>query len=164
LKKIATIKKVSNMRSDANTPLEYLAELPEDRRNQISLVRDVILENLPSGYEEVMNWGMIVYQVPLSHYPDTYNKQPLMYAALASQKNHMAVYLSGIYMYPDKQKGFEQAYRETGKRFDVGKSCVRFRKLEDLPLDLIGESIASISMEVFIKHVRSIRSSKKSNK
>ena len=82
------------MRSEAKTVDGYLAELPRDRREAISAVRRVIVENLPDGYEEAMNWGMITYQVPLSTYPETSNKQPLMYAALASQKNHMAVYLS----------------------------------------------------------------------
>ena len=82
------------MRSEAETADGYLAELPRDRREAVSAVRRVIVENLPDGYEEAMNWGMITYQVPLSTYPETYNKQPLMYAALASRKNHMAVYLS----------------------------------------------------------------------
>ncbi|MEJ2481832.1 MAG: DUF1801 domain-containing protein, partial [Gemmatimonadota bacterium] len=130
------------MRSEAKTVEEYLAELPEDRREAISTVRNVILEHLPEGYEESMNWGMIAYEVPLSVYPDTYNGQPLSYAALASQKNHMAVYLSGIYTDEEARTKFERDYRTTGKRFDVGKSCVRFRKLEDLPLPVIAEAIA----------------------
>ena len=125
------------MRSSASTVEEYLAELPEERREAIEAVRQVILKNLPAGYEEVMNWGMITYQVPLETYPDTYNKKPLMYAALASQKRHMAVYLTGIYMDDEARGEFEAAYRATGKRYDVGKSCARFRKLEDLPLELI---------------------------
>jgi uncharacterized protein YdhG (YjbR/CyaY superfamily) len=86
------------MRSNASTVDEYLAELPEDRRKAIQAVRQVIRDNLPKGYEEVMNWGMITYQVPLEIFPLTYNGKPLLYAALASQKNHMAVYLTGIYM------------------------------------------------------------------
>jgi uncharacterized protein YdhG (YjbR/CyaY superfamily) len=138
------------MQSDAKSINEYLQQLPSDRRQTIEQVRNVILENLPSGYEEVMNWGMITYQVPLAVKPDTYNKQPLMYAALASQKNHMAVYLSNIYSNEERRVAFEQAYRATGKRYDVGKSCVRFRKLDDLPLDLIGKSIADTPMQDFI--------------
>jgi len=138
------------MQSDAKSINEYLQQLPSDRRQSIEQVRNVILENLPSGYEEVVNWGMITYQVPLTVKPDTYNKQPLMYAALASQKNHMAVYLSNIYSNEERRVAFEQAYRATGKRYDVGKSCVRFRRLDDLPLDLIGESIAETSMQDFI--------------
>lgn len=145
------------MRSNANTVEEYLTELPEDRRIQIAEVRRVILDNLTSGYEEVMNWGMIVYQVPLAIYPDTYNKKPLMYAALASQKNHMSVYLSGIYMFNDEQSDFEKAYRQTGKRYDVGKSCVRFKKIDDLPLDLIAKTIARIPLDDFVQQVKALR-------
>ncbi len=139
------------MRSEANTVEGYLAELPEDRREAISAVRRAIVENLPDGYEEAMNWGMIAYQVPLSVYPKTYNKQPLMYAALASQKNHMAVYLSGIYTEQGRRSAFEKAYKATGKRYDVGQSCVRFKALENLPLEVIGEAVASLSMDAFIE-------------
>lgn len=138
------------MRSDATTVDDYLAELPEDRREAISAVRDVILDRLPDGLEEVMNWGMITYELPLETYPGTYNKQPLMYAALASQKNHMAVYLSAIYADEDERARFEAAYKKTGKRFDVGRSCVRFRKLEELPLEVIGDAIGSMTTGDFI--------------
>ena len=139
------------MRSEASTVTEYLSALPEDRRKAIKAIRKVIRANLPTGFEEKMNWGMIAYQVPLKTYPDTYNGQPLMVAALASQKNHMAIYLSGIYSSPAARKRFEAAYKKTGKRFDVGKSCVRFRKLEDLPLPLIGETIASLQAADLVK-------------
>lgn len=149
------------MRSEATTVDQYLSELPEDRRSALEAVRDTILENLPAGYEEAMNWGMIAYQVPLERYPDTYNGQPLMVAALASQKNHMAVYLTGIYMSEASREAFEAAYRATGKRFDVGKSCVRFRALEDLPLDLIGETIASVPVERLIERVEEAGSVRK---
>jgi len=138
------------MRSEAKTVEEYINALPAERQQAIGRVRAVILENLPQGYEEVMNWGMITYQVPLSVKPDTYNKRPLMYAALASQKNHMAVYLSNIYANPVSREAFEREYRATGKRYDVGKSCVRFRKLDDLPLKLIGKAIAQTEMQEFI--------------
>ncbi len=138
------------MRSNANTVEQYLNELPEERRRTIEAVRQTILENLPEGYEETMNWGMITYQVPVAICPDTYNKQPLMYAALAAQKNHMAVYLSGIYADGKRREEFEKAYKATGKRYNVGKSCVRFRKLDDLPLPLIAEVIASISVDEFV--------------
>lgn len=152
------------MQSNAKTIEEYLSELTPDRQLAIRKVREVILDNLPNGYEEVMNWGMITYQVPLSIYPDTYNKKPLMYAALASQKNHMAVYLSIIYADGHKREQFEQEYRESGKRYDVGKSCVRFRKLGDLPLSVIGNAIASISMHDYIKVTKKAGSVKKSKK
>jgi uncharacterized protein YdhG (YjbR/CyaY superfamily) len=152
------------MRSEATTVDQYLAELPQDRRAALANVRQVVLENLPTGFEEVMNWGMITYQVPLETYPDTYNKQPLMYAALASQKNYMAVYLSGIYSSEQSRKEFEAAYKATGKRFDVGKSCVRFRALDDLPLDLIGETIASMGVEDLITRTEQAHSRSKLRK
>jgi uncharacterized protein YdhG (YjbR/CyaY superfamily) len=148
------------MKSDAKTVQEYLEDMAPDRREAIQKVRDMILKNLPEGYEEAMNWGMITYQVPLEVYPDTYNKQPLMYAALANQKNHMAVYLTGIYMDENLNQDFEKKYKETGKRYDVGKSCVRFRKLDDLPLELIGESIKSMDMEEFINRTKGVSSRK----
>lgn len=141
------------MKSEAVSVNQYLQELPEERRQTVEKVRKVILENLPDGYEEAINWGMITYQVPLEIYPDTYNKKPLMYAALASQKNHMSLYLMGIYIDDERSEAFEEAYRATGKRYDVGKSCVRFRKLEDLPLELVAESIGSMEVEEFIKEM-----------
>ena len=138
------------MQSSATTVLEYLESLPEDRKTSIAQVRQVILENLPEGIEETMNWGMICYEVPLEIYPDTYNKKPLMYAALASQKNHMAVYLSGIYCDDSLREKFERDYKASGKKMDMGKSCVRFKKLENLPLDVIGWAIGATDMDSFI--------------
>lgn len=152
------------MQSDAATVRQYLSELPEDRRQVIETVRQVILDHLPSGFVESMNWGMISYEVPLETYADTYNGKPLMYAALASQKRHMAVYLTGIYMSDESRDAFERAYRATGKRFDVGKSCVRFRKLDDLPLELIGDAIATMSCEQFVDWVKEIHSVRKGRK
>lgn len=138
------------MQSDARNVDDYIASLPPDRQAALQVVRKVILENLPEGYQETMDWGMISYEVPLEVYPDTYNKKPLSYVALASQKNYMAVYLMSIYSSEEKARRFEQAYRTTGKRYDVGKSCVRFRKLEDLPLPLIAEEVRSIKMADYI--------------
>ena len=138
------------MRSEAETVQAYLGELPPDRRTAIERVRETILERLPEGYVETMNWGMICYEIPLSRYPETYNGQPLMYAALASQKRHMAVYLTGLYTDDAARERFEAAYRATGKPYDVGKSCVRFRSLDDLPLDVIGDAVASLPVERFL--------------
>ncbi len=149
------------MRSEATTVDQYLTELPDDRREAIETVRETILANLPDGYEETMNWGMITYQVPLATHPDTYNGQPLMYAALASQKNHMAVYLTSVYAIPGKAEAFETAYRATGKRYDMGKSCVRFRTIDDLPLDLIGETIAAVDVETFVSDVEEGRKARR---
>ena len=150
------------MRSEARTVEQYLSELPAERREALSAVRAAILENLPDGFEEVMNWGMITYQVPLETYPDTYNGKPLMFAALGSQKNNMAVYLTAIYMSAEKRGAFEKKYRETGKKLDMGKSCVRFKTLENLPLSLIGEAIGSVQMDEFIAGVRAATSVRKS--
>ncbi|MGC9395518.1 MAG: iron chaperone [Anaerolineae bacterium] len=142
------------MRSEATTVEEYLAELSPERRAIVETVRATILENLPAGYEEAMNWGMITYQVPLSVYPETYNGKPLMYVALVSQKNYLSLYLTGVYIDAEARQAFEAAYRATGKRMDIGKSCVRFRKLEDLPLELIGQSVAAMEMDEFVERVK----------
>lgn len=112
------------MRSDATTVDDYLAALPEGRRAAIETVRDTILANLPDGYEEAINWGMITYQVPIATFPDTYNGRPLMYAGLASQKNHMAVYLTAVYMDEPARRDFEARYRATGKRMEIGRAHV----------------------------------------
>lgn len=145
------------MHSDAKTVEDYVAELPGDRHEAISELREIILENLPAGYEEGMNFGMITYQVPLDTYPDTYNGQPLMYAALASQKNHFAVYLSGIYQEHGRRDRFLEAYKATGKRLDVGKSCVRFRKLEDVPIEVIADAIAAVPVDEFVAVAKAAR-------
>jgi len=136
--------------SRAETVEEYLAELPDDRRDAIAEVRDVILENLPDGFAEAMNWGMISYEIPLDRHPDTYNGKPLMYAALASQKHHMAVYLTSIYVDEGAEDWFRSEYEATGKELDMGKSCVRFKSLDQLPLDLIGRVIAGTSVDELI--------------
>ncbi|MBN1369763.1 MAG: DUF1801 domain-containing protein [Dehalococcoidaceae bacterium] len=149
------------MRSEAVTVEQYLAEMPEERRKTVEAVRQIILDNLPPGYEEVMNWGMITYQVPLETYPDTYNDKPLMYAALASQKNHMSLYLTGVYLDETARKSFVEQYRATGKKLDVAKSCVRFKKLEDLPLQLIGKTIAAYDAASFIARIKSLRKAAK---
>ena len=141
------------IQSKANNIEQYLNELSDDKKEAISIVRQTILENLPEGYDEVMNWGMITYEVPLETYPNTYNGKSLMYAALVSQKNHMAVYLMGCYMVPEVRNEFEKAYKKSGKRFDAGKSCIRFKKIDDLPLDLLGKTIASMDVNEFIELV-----------
>ncbi len=136
--------------SNAETVDDYLGQLPDDRRDAIAEVRQVILDNLPHGYVETMNWGMISYEVPLERYPDTYNGQPLMYAALASQKNHMAVYLTSVYANQVTNEWFRREYQATGRKLDMGKSCVRFKSLDQLPLDLIGRVIAGTSVDELI--------------
>ena len=150
--------RVPTMQSDAKTVEEYLSELEPTRREAISAVRSVILENLPDGYEEVMQYGMISYVVPSSVVPDTYNGQPLMYIALASQKQYMSLYLTTVYADPSLSDWFKQRYLATGKKLNMGKSCVRFRKLENLPLDLVAEVTALTPLAKFVEETKSYRS------
>ncbi len=148
------------MRSDAKTVDEYLSELVNGRREAITAVRNVILDNLPAGYQEVMQYGMISYIVPLSVVGNTYNGQPLMYIALASQKQYMSLYLTSVYSDPALAEWFTQRYRATGKKLNMGKSCVRFRKLEDLPLELVGEVAARTPIAEFVEMYGAPRSSR----
>jgi hypothetical protein len=138
------------MRSDADSVRAYLAELPEDRREVVEAVRAVVLENLRPGFEEGIQYGMIGYSVPLERYPETYNGQALCLAALASQKRHLSLYLMGIYGDEGENAWFRQRWSETGKKLDMGKSCVRFRQLDDLALDVVGEAIARTTVDDFI--------------
>ncbi len=138
--------------SSAATVDEYLAELPPDRRDAVEGVRAVILENLPAGYEETMQYGMISYVIPLSKYPVTYNGQALGYASLASQKNYVSLYLMNVYGDKETERWFVERYRSSGKKLNMGKSCVRFKRLEDLPLELIGEAIGRTAPEAFIQY------------
>jgi uncharacterized protein YdhG (YjbR/CyaY superfamily) len=145
------------VQSKAETVDEYLAELPAERRSAIAAARKVILENLPEGYEETMQYGMISYVVPLERYPDTHNSQALAIAALASQKNYMALYLMNIYGDKKMQRRFVQEYKASGKKLDLGKSCVRFRSPDSLPLELVGKTIAGTPVSEFIKQYEKAR-------
>jgi uncharacterized protein YdhG (YjbR/CyaY superfamily) len=138
------------MQSKSTTVGGYLNELTPERREAIETVRQTILEHLPNGYEETMQYGMITYVVPLSLYPAGYlgkKDVPLPYAALASQKNYMAVYLLNIYPNSSLHDWFVSEYKKTGKKLDIGKSCVRFKTIQDLPVELIGEVVAKTSVE-----------------
>jgi Domain of unknown function (DU1801) len=138
------------MRSEATTAEEYLASLPEDRREAIAAIREAILAGLPDGYEEGIEFGMLSWHVPLARYPDTYNGAPLSYVALASQKNYMSLYLMGIYGDKGNRSWFEAAAAKRGAKLDIGKSCVRFRRLGDLPLDLVTEAVGRIGVDEYI--------------
>lgn len=137
--------------SKASTVEQYLAELPDDRRADVESVRDMVLENLPEGYVETMRWGMITYEVPLDTYPDTYNGQPLMFLALAAQKRHLALYLTNVAFVPGGEERFKTRYLETGKKLDMGRSCLRFKTADDLATDLVAETIRSTSLDEFIE-------------
>jgi Domain of unknown function (DU1801) len=138
------------MKSTASSVQEYLDELPADRRAVVSAVREVVLQHLPAGYREAMGYGMITYEIPLGEYPNTYNKQPLAYLALAAQKHHYSLYLMAVYENNEEEARLREGFRKARKKLDMGKSCVRFRKLEDLPLDLIGEIVASTPPAKFV--------------
>ena len=141
------------MQSKAKTVDAYLKELPPDRREALGKLREVINKNLPKGYEEGMQWGMPAWFVPFSTYPDGYHcqpDQPLPFAAIASQKQHMAFYGIGLYMDPEQAAWFVKAWKATGKKLNMGKSCVRFKKIEDVPLDVVAEAVRRISMKDYI--------------
>ncbi len=145
------------VQSKAQTAQAYLEELPEDRREIVSTIRDQILKNLPDGYVESMNWGMLCYEIPLETYSDTYNKQPLGIASIASQKNHISIYMMGCYMVPDQYKILEKAFADMGVKPNMGKSCIRFTKLEKIPLDTIVELIRDFPVDEYIKYYESVK-------
>lgn len=136
--------------SKAATVQEYLEELPPERRLVIERVRAAITAHLPAGYREGMSYGMVGYSIPLERFPDTYNQQPLLYVGLAAQKNYCALYLNGIYQDPEQEQRLRDAFTQAGLKLDMGKSCVRFRQAEDLPLEAIGQLIASVPPDSFI--------------
>ncbi len=147
---------LTHMQSSAKTVPEYLKELPADRRAAISAVRDVILANLLEGYEEHMSYGMIGYVVPHSIYPKGYQcnpKLPLPLVNLGSQKNHMALYLMCCYSDPELKAWLEKAWKDAGKKFDMGGGCVRFKKLEEVPLEVIGQLVASLPVDTYIRRI-----------
>ena len=147
----------------ASTVAEYLAALPADRRTALSAVRKMINENLPKGYEEGMQFGMIGWYVPLSLYTAGYGdnpKVPLPLVGLASQKSGMVLHFIGLYLNPTLSTWFTSEYKKSGKKLDMGKGCVRFKKLEDLPLDVIGRTVARVSVQEHIATYRAARARK----
>ena len=137
--------------SRAATVADYLAELPAERRAEIQKVRDAVNAALPAGCREGMGYGMIGWVIPLEDYPDTYNKQPLAYAGLAAQKNYNSLYLDCVYASKERAERLKAAAAAAGKTLDMGKSCIRFKRADDLPLDLVRDEIASTSPQEFIR-------------
>ena len=146
-------------RSSATTPDEYIASLPEDRREAVATVREVVNRNLPPGYEEGIAYGMIGWWVPLETFPDTYNGQPLGLAGLASKKDYISLYLNTVYGSPDEEAWFKGRYAASGKKLNMGKSCLRFRRLDEVPLDVIGETIARADLDRTLAHYAEARGS-----
>ncbi len=142
------------MTIEANSPDEYISLVPEDRKSAMTKIRNAILENLPEGFQECMNYGMIGYVVPHSIFPSGYHcdpKLPLPFMNIASQKNFIAVYHMGMYAKPELLKWFTEEYPKQCKRkLDMGKSCIRFKKPEEIPFELIGELASKMSVEDWI--------------
>jgi uncharacterized protein YdhG (YjbR/CyaY superfamily) len=142
------------MQSKATTPEQYLSQLPEDRKEAMLKLRNAIKENLPQGFEEVISYGMLGYVVPHSIYPSGYHcdpKLPLPFINLASQKNFIALYHMGIYANKNLESWFVSEYPKHVKtKLDMGKSCIRFKKMDDIPFDFIGELAAKVSVEDWI--------------
>jgi hypothetical protein len=146
------------LKSAATTAEAYLAALPADRREAITTVRALVNRKLPKGYRESIGMGMIVWSVPLDVCPDTYNGQPLMVAALASQKQYMSVYLMTLYGHAEGERRFRAAFAQAGKKLDMGKCCVRFRRLEDLHLPAIGEAVAAFGVQEYVERALRVHS------
>lgn len=145
--------------SNATTCDEYIDSLPDDRRAAVAAVRDVVRRNLPDGFEEGMQYGMIAWYVPLERFPDTYNGQPLGLVGLASQKNYMSLYLNSVYGDQKTEAWFKERYAASGKKLNIGKSCLRFRHVEDLPLDVIGETVGRVGLDDFVAYYEAARGS-----
>lgn len=138
------------VQSSAADVEEYIAELPPERAEVIEQVRQLVLDNLPAGIDETMNWGMIAYEIPLDRYPETYNGQPLMYAGLAAQKHHYALYLHSVYSSEEVEKELRDAYTEAEMKLDVGKSCVRFKRLDQILPDALADAIGAVTVDEYI--------------
>ena len=147
----AAVKKKS---ARPSTVAGYLRALPSEQRGVLTKLRQVIRKHLPKGYKEATNWGAITYEVPLKRCPDTYNGQPLCYLAIAAQKNYLSLYLMTVYGDPAKKKQLEDGFARAGKRLDMGKSCIRFRSLDDLPLDTVADIIASTPVDTYVAAYR----------
>jgi hypothetical protein len=141
----------------SKTPDEYLESLPDDRRVALAAVRAVVRKNLPKGYAEFVSAGMLSYGIPLTKFAQTYNGQPLCYAALAAQKNYCSLYLMSVYGDKKSETRLRDGFKAAGKKLDMGKSCVRFSTADDLALDVIGELIAAIPPEKWIEFYQQSR-------
>jgi len=138
------------MKSDAATVADYLEELPPQSAAIVAEVRDLVNDHLPPGYDEVMRWGMITWEVPLDRYPSTYNGKPLQFAALAAQKRHLSLYLNSVAFSPGGEEAFRKEWDKTGKPLDMGRSCVRFRSTDELAGTVLARHIAAASVDVYL--------------
>ena len=148
----------------ALTVNQWLASVPAERKDAINAVRDAVNEHLPQGYEETVDWGMLAWVVPLATLPNTHNGHPLMLAALGAHTKLMTLYLMSVYSDPKLRRGFEIAYTRTGKKLDMGGCCVHFKKLDDLPLDVVGNTIARVAVDQYIERYENSRTKKNPKK
>lgn len=139
------------------TVAEWLASVPAERRDAIDTVRDIVNAHLPPGYVETVDWGMLAWVVPLATLPNTHNGRPLMLAALGAHTTLMTIYLMSVYSDPKVRREFEAAYKKTGKKLDMGGSCVHFKTLDDLPLDVVGDTIARVAVADYVERYRQSR-------
>lgn len=144
-------------RKEPSTVAEYLGKLSPERRKELERVRGVIRQHLPSGYEEAIARDMIVYQVPLRRYPDTYNGHPLWYAALAANKAYLTLHLMTVYGDAGLARRLKDGFEAAGKKLDMGKACIRFRAADDLALDVVGAVVASTPLERFVTVAKAAR-------
>ena len=141
------------------TVAEYLASVPADRRTELARVRRMIKQHLPSGYREAMDWGVIIYAVPLKVYPDTYNGHPLCYVALAAHKSYSSLYLMSVYGSKQLMAELRAGFKQAGKKLDMGKSCIHFKRADDLDLETIGSLIARIPPAKWVAIAKAARRS-----
>lgn len=139
---------------------QWLASVPAERKDAINAVRDAVNKNLPRGYEETVDWGMLAWVVPLATLPNTHNGRPLMLAALGAHTKRMTLYLMSVYGDPKLRKEFETAYKRTGKKLDMGGCCVHFKTLDDLPLDVVGDTVARVAVDQYVERYESSRKKK----
>ncbi len=147
--------------SNVKTPAQYIASLPDDRAKTIATVRAFVNKHIPRGYDECLVWGTIGWTIPLSRYPNTYNKQPICYVALSSQKNYCSLYLMGAFWSARQLEELKAAFKAAGKKLDMGKCCVHFESPDELPLEGIGKLISTISSEKWIEMYEESRSKTK---
>jgi hypothetical protein len=153
-----TKKKSTKARGESGASVaDFLAQLPGDRRPEAERVRQLIRDHLPEGYQEVVSKNMLVYQVPFERYSDTYNGQPLWYVALSNAKAYLSLHLMGVYGDREQAKRLENGFRSEGKKLDMGKACVRFKSADELPLGVIGDLIAGVSVDRWVEIAQAAR-------
>jgi uncharacterized protein DUF1801 len=148
-------------KSSSTTVAAFLDTLPSERRREVERVRKVLRRHMPAGYEEVVSKNMLVYQVPLELYSETYNKQPLWYVALASEKSYLSLHLVPIYGDTTQATRLKEGFKTAGKKLDMGKACIHFKNADELELDVIGEIVASTPPDRWIEIAKSAKAARR---